>query len=168
MEPIRAALMGASAFLTAHPDEATYTDGAAVARLGDGLLVHVTGPDGASISTDMSTSVGGTGSLPSPGFFFRAAQASCVATLIAMRAAQQGVRLEHLAVTVDSTSDDRGILGLDPAIPAGPLRSRVHVEARADAPEGDLDEIVRWGIAHCPVCDAVKRAVPIDIEVDLR
>ena len=167
MESVRNALEAASAYLTAHPDEASYTDSAAVATLANGLVVRVVGPDGAAITTDMSTSVGGAASAPSPGFYFRAAQASCVATLIAMRAAQLGVRLERLEVTVDSTSDDRGILGLDPSVPAGPLRSRVQVVARADAAPDQLDQIVRWGVDHCPVCDAVKRAVPVDVEVDL-
>jgi uncharacterized OsmC-like protein len=167
MESIRSAIDAASAFLTAHPGEATYTDSPAVATLGEGLVVNVAGPAGASITTDMSTSVGGNASAPSPGFYFRAAQASCVATLVAMRAAQVGVRLDRLEVTVDSTSDDRGILGLDPSVPAGPLRSRVHVVARGDAAPDRLDEIVRWGVDHCPVCDAVKRAVPVDVEVDL-
>ena len=168
MDLIRTALENASAYLTANPGEATYTDSAATAVLGEGLVVTVTEPDGASITTDMSRSVGGAASAPSPGFYLRAAQASCVAVVIAMRAAQEGVRLEHLEVIVDSTSDDRGILGLDPAIPAGPLRSRVRVVARGDASRQRLDEIVRWGIDHCPVCDAVKRAVPIDVEVEIR
>jgi uncharacterized OsmC-like protein len=168
MDQIRTALEGASAYLTANPSEATYTDSAATAVLGEGLVVNVTGPDGASITTDMSRSVGGAASAPSPGFYLRAAQASCVAVVIGMRAAQEGVRLEHLEVIVDSTSDDRGILGLDPAIPAGPIRSRVRVVAKGDASRQRLDEIVRWGIDHCPVCDAVKRAVPIDVEVEIR
>ena len=168
MDQIRTAIEAASAYLTANPSEAIYTDSAATAVLGEGLIVNVTGPDGAAITTDMSRSVGGTASAPSPGFYLRAAQASCVAVVIGMRAAQEGVRLEHLEVIVDSTSDDRGILGLDPAIPAGPLRSRVRVVAKGDAPRQRLDEIVRWGVDHCPVCDAVKRAVPVDVEVEIR
>lgn len=167
MESIRSALHSASEYLTAHPEEATYADSAAVATLADGLRVNVAGPDGAAITTDMTRSVGGSASAPSPGFYFRAAQASCVAVVIAMRAAQQGVRLDRLEVTVDSTSDDRGILGLNPSVPAGPLRSRVRVEARGSASRDELDAIVRWGIDHCPVCDAVKRAVPVDVEVDV-
>ena len=167
MEVIRAALASAGTYLTAHPDEARYTDAAAVASLSDGLRVIVTGSDGATVTTDMPVSVGGASSAPSPGFYFRAAQASCVAVVIAMRAAQLGVRLDRLEVTVDSVSDDRGILGLDPAVPAGPLQSRIHVVARGRSSREELDAIVRWGIEHCPVADAVKRAVPVEVEVDL-
>ena len=28
-----------------------------------------------------------------------------------------------------------------------------------------LDEIAHWGVVHCPVCDALERAVPVTIEV---
>jgi uncharacterized OsmC-like protein len=104
--------------------------------------------------------VGGTASAPSPGWLLRAAEASCVATLIAMRAARLGVALDDLEVGVDSESDDRGILGLDDS--AGPLSGRVLVRiAAAGVPEASLREIAEWGIAHCPVCDAVEQGVPL-------
>jgi uncharacterized OsmC-like protein len=165
MESIRDAIESASAYLADHEDEAVYVDSEAVAVLEDGLRVTVTGPDGASITTDMTRSVGGSASAPSPGFYFRAAQASCVAVVIAMRAAHRGVRLDRLHVTVDSTSDDRGILGLDPNVPAGPLRSRVRVVLSGDADPAHLEAIARWGVDHCPVCDAIRRAVPVDVEI---
>ena len=168
MERIGTALDGAAAYLRANPAEARYTDSAAVASVERGLRVRVAGPRGEELTTDMVGSVGGDGSAPSPGWYLRAAQASCVATLIAMRAAWDGVVLDILEVTVDSESDDRGILGLDPSVPAGPLRSRVRVVASGAAPRETIDRIARWGIEHCPVCDAVKRAVPMDIEVDIR
>jgi uncharacterized OsmC-like protein len=117
-------------------------------------------------TTDMVAAVGGSGSAPSPGWLFRAAAASCVATLIAMRAATEGVSLEALEVRVDSESDDRGILGIDPAVPAGPLSIRVAVSVRAPGSDaGRLRDIVEWGVAHCPVTDAVQRAVPLEVAI---
>jgi uncharacterized OsmC-like protein len=97
---------------------------------------------------------------------FRAAYASCAATLIAMRAAEEGWALSALDVTVDSESDDRGILGLSPNVPAGPLSVRVAV--RASVPGVDADVVraaIQAAIARCPVHDAVARLVPIEIEV---
>ena len=44
------------------------------------------------------------------GWLLRAATASCLATLIAMEAALDGVELSSLEVTVDSQSDDLGIV----------------------------------------------------------
>ena len=163
---IRQAIEAATEFLTNNPEQARYTDSPAVATVVDGLLVKVTGPRGETITTDMVAAVGGKGSAPSPGWLFRAADASCVATVIAMRAAMLGITLDSLAVTVDSESDDRGLLGMDPTIPAGPLRGRVAVTiAAAGVDPSTLEEVALWGVKHCPVCDAVERAVPVSIEV---
>ena len=169
-EEMRAKIQGAIDHLTANPAEARYTDSHATARLDDmdGLMVHVEGPAGAHITTDMPASVGGTNMTPSPGWFLRAAEASCVATLIAMRAAHQGVTLDALEVTVDSESDDRGILGVDAATPSGPLSTRVAVRLRAVGASSDqLRQIADWAVEHCPVTDAVRRPIPMTVEVEI-
>ena len=165
---IAAKIAAAREYLGTHRDAARYRDTAATAVVEEGLRVRATGPAGAEAVTDMSPGVGGTGSAPSPGWLFRAADASCIATLISMRAAEQGIALDKLEVTVDSESDDYGILGIDEAVPAGPLSMRVHVRVAAgDVDEERLREIVAWGIAHCPVCDAAKRAVPVEAVVEV-
>jgi uncharacterized OsmC-like protein len=158
------AISDAVAYVTAHPDEARYTDSAATATLVEGLAVTVTGPDGVEVQTDMPTSVGGHGAGPSPGWLLRAAQASCLATLIAMRAAQLGLEHGPIEVVVDSESDDRGILGIDESVPAGPLSSRARVRVKLAG--GSLEELVSWAGAHCPVQDAVKRAIPSTVHVE--
>jgi uncharacterized OsmC-like protein len=162
---IREAIEAAGRYLTEHPEAARYTDSAATAVLASGLAVTVTGPDGASVSTDMPASVGGAGGAPSPGWILRAAQASCLATLIAMRAAQTGLALGRIEVVVDSESDDRGILGLRDTIPAGPLSSRARVGVVSDAPHDRIAAVVEWADRHCPVQDAVRRAVPTELEI---
>ena len=164
---IKQALAGAVEYLTANPAQARYRDGFARAVLRDGLVVDTTGPAGEAVTTDMSTSVGGSGSAPSPGWLLRAAAASCVVTLVAMRAAMLDVKLESLEVTVDSESDDRGILGIDLSTPAGPLSVRVAVLVRAPGADPDqVRAIVSWGVEHCPVVDAVRRAVPTEIAIE--
>lgn len=168
MTDIKAALDAASAYLTEHPDEAAYTDSAATAVIEHGLRARVTGASGEEAFTDMPPSVGGAGSAPSAGWLLRAAEAACVATLIAMRAAQLGVTLGRLEVTVDSDSDDRGILGLDESVPAGPLRGHVAVRIGAEGlAQADVEGLMHWAVDHCPVTDAVRRAVPLDIDVEV-
>src|SRR5688500_15491853 len=150
-DQIRSAIQDASEYLAHHPEEARSTDSAATAALVQGLVVRVTGPDGATITTDMVPSVGGTASAPSPGWLLRAAEASCVVTLVAMRAAMLGIALDTLEVTVDSESDDRSLLGIDDSVPAGPLSGRVAVRLVADGVDrSTLEEVARWGVAHCP------------------
>ena len=170
-EEMRDKLQGAIDYVNANPTEARYTDSPAVAHLADpaGLKVEVSGPDGARLTTDMPTSVGGTNTSASPGWYLRAAQASCVATLIAMRAAHQGVDVKDIEVAVDSESDDRGILGADLYTPAGPLTTRVAVKIAADGADAhQLQKIVDWAVEHCPVTDAVRRAIPMTTELEIR
>ena len=165
-DAIRQAIGAASDYLAQHPEEARSTDSPATATLVEGLVVRVDGPSGAAITTDMVASVGGTASAPSPGWLLRAAEASCVATLIAMRAAMLGITLDTLEVTVDSESDDRGLLGIDEDVPAGPLSGRVAVRLAATGVDpATLEEMAQWGVKHCPVCDALERTIPLTTEV---
>ena len=165
-DSIRAALDGASAYLTAHPDEARYTDSIATARVGDGLRVRVDGPAGEVLETDMPAAVGGAASAPSPGWFLRASVASCVASLATMRAAVLGLTGFRCEVDVDSESDDRGILGLDASVPGGPLSMRIVVRrVGGDVGQEALEGLAAWAVEHCPVSDAMRRAIPVDVEV---
>src|SRR5919204_4233514 len=158
---IRSSIEAATNYLTEHPDEARYMDSVATAALVDGLHIRVKGPGGETLTTDMPTSVGGGGQSPSPGWVFRAALASCEATVIAMRAGVEGVELHTLEVAVESESDDRGILGMDEATPAGPLSIRVRIRIEGPGTPADrLRAIAEWGTRHCPVDDVARRAVP--------
>jgi uncharacterized OsmC-like protein len=162
-DAIRTAIEGAGAYLTEHPDEARYTDSLATARVEDGLRIRVDGPAGESLVTDMPGAVGGGGAAPSPGWFLRAAVGACVTSLAIMRAAQLGIEGFSCEVEVDSESDDRGILGLDPAVPGGPLSMRIGFRMSGATPDR-LDEVAQWAVEHCPVSDAMRRAVPVTIE----
>lgn len=155
-------------YLAEHSDECRYTDKAATAVVEESLRCRAEGPEGATLISDMPKAIGGGGSAPSPGWLLRAALANCDATVIAMRAAQLGITLSTLEVTVDSESDDRGLLGMDEAIPAGPLSIRTRIRIGADGVEPErLGEIVQWAEAHSPVGDAINRAVPMKVEVEI-
>jgi uncharacterized OsmC-like protein len=114
----------------------------------------------------MPGAVGGDASAPTPGWLMRAAWASCAATAIAMRAAELGISLTRLDVTAESESDMRGLLGLGKGVAAGPHRARIQVRIAAeDADAERLHELVAWADRHSPVGDALRRAVPIELEV---
>ncbi len=167
MTTIRESIERAVGYLAAHPDEARYTDSVALARLGDSLSVRVDGPNGERIDTDMPQGIGGKAENPTPGWLFRAALASCVATTVGMEAAREGVTLDALDVEVDSESDDRGILGMDEAVPPGPLTTRIRIRVRSEGIDPDrLRRVVEVGVGRCPVCDATKRAVTVTTEIE--
>jgi uncharacterized OsmC-like protein len=167
MAEIRQSIESVVKFFEGNPEKGRINDTAAVAVVEEGLRCRASGPRGAVLISDMPKSVGGGGAAPTPGWLLRAALANCDATVIAMRAAQLGVALTMLEVSVDSESDDRGLFGVG-AVAAGPLSMRVRVRIAADdvAP-GQLREIVEWAEAHSPVGDAIRRAVPFSTEIEI-
>src|SRR3954471_20723133 len=118
--------------IAADPQKARAKGVPASARLVEGLRFEVTSPKGDRMYTDMPPPMGGTAIAPNPGWYFRGAMASCAATVIAMRAARQGLALKLLEVSVESDSDHRGLLGTDGAIRAGfsVLRMKVKIGAQ--------------------------------------
>ena len=154
-------------YLALHPEEARYTDSVARAVVKDGLRCRVEGPDGVTAYTDLAAGVGGESRALSPGWYFRAGQASCEATLITMRAAELGIPLQQIDVVVDSESDDRGILAMDDEVPAGPLSlaTRVWISADRVGPQVVL-EFVEWADQYSPISDALRWAIPTSVHVE--
>jgi uncharacterized OsmC-like protein len=153
-------------FLQQYPERARVSDKAAIAVLDGGLCCQLRTSDGAITTSDMPTQVGGNASAPTPGWFMRAALAACDATTIAMRAACLGIRLDMLEVSVESESDARGLLGMDSSVRVGPLSISTRVSiAASGADPAELRQLVEWALAHSPVADAIKRSVPVLVEV---
>jgi uncharacterized OsmC-like protein len=153
-------------YLAAHPEEARSADSEARAVLGSGLRVSVEGPKGWRVETDMATAVGGDGSAPSPGWLMRAALASCDATLIRMQCAEEGVTVNSLEAVVSSESDDRGLVGSVDDVPAGPLsvQTTVRISAQGlDRPA--LTDLIERAIKKSPVADALRREIPVSVEI---
>jgi len=166
IERIRHSIAEVTKHLAEHPQDAQVQDAPAVAILESGLRCRAQGPGGASMVSDMPAAVGGGGDAPSPGWLLRAALANCDATLVAMRAAQLGIELKHLEVSVGSESDNRGVLGVDDAVPAGPLRVQVSFRLSADGvSERELRELVHWAEQHSPVGDALRRSVSMSSQI---
>jgi uncharacterized OsmC-like protein len=162
---IREAIERLGAAISADPTRARTKNAPASARLTEDLKCEVIGPHGERFLTDMPPAMGGSASGPGPGWLLRGALASCTATVIAMRAAKLGVRLESLEVTVESESDNRGLLGLDDRISAGLGPMRTSVKIRGDADSRSLREIVAWAEAHSPVGCTVRRGSACSLEV---
>lgn len=161
---IRQSVEQLAAHFAAHPQSAVSQDKPAMATVLDGLRCQAVGPKGATLITDMPAPIGGGNSAPTPGWYLRAAFANCDATMIALRAAQLGITLSTLEVTVSGRSDNRGLLGIADAdgVPAGPLELRLDVRIAADGVAAQtLREIVDWAQAHSPVGDALRRGLVV-------
>jgi uncharacterized OsmC-like protein len=166
MSEIRESILNVRSALAAKPDAGPAPDRPAVAVMEDGLRSRVEGGDGWAVVTDMPAAVGGGAAAPSPAWLVRAALASCAATAIAMRAAELEIVLTRLEVTAESETDMRGLLAVGNGVDPGPAAARLRVELASDrADEQQLEELVRWADRHSPVCDALRRAVPMDLEI---
>lgn len=165
---IRECLEKRRAALAANPETARTKTNALTARLVHGLRCEVTGPNAEAICTDMPNTLGGNATAPSPGWYLRAAVASCTATVIAMRAAQLGITLTTLEVSVESQADQRGLLGLDDRVSAGASTLCTHVRIGADGVTADrLRTLVAWGDAHSPVACTVRGAPACSVDVEI-
>jgi uncharacterized OsmC-like protein len=166
VEKIRSAIDELGRSLAGTPGK-TGQDSTATATLKDGLHFQVVGPRG-EVHTDMPAAVGGAASAFPPGWLLRAGLASCTGSVIAMRAASLGVKLDTLEITVTSESDIRGMIGLDQKISAGlrGLRTQVKIGA-ANASADQLREIVRWGEEHSPVASTLREAPGSRLEIDV-
>jgi uncharacterized OsmC-like protein len=165
---IREAIEKLTRVFAEQPEKGRSKSGPATATLEAGLKFQVVGPGGENLSTDMPPALGGGGSAPNPGWMLRASLASCNATVIAMRAAQLGVKLTTLTVTVSSESDTRGLLGTAESVSAGlsGLRTHIKIGAAGATPEA-LREIARWADAHSPVGCTIRESPANAVEVEV-
>jgi uncharacterized OsmC-like protein len=152
--------------LEAKTDAGPSSDRPATAVMEDGLRSRVEGGDGWVVATDMPAAVGGSASAPSPAWLLRAAWASCAATAIAMRAAELGITLIILEVSAESETDMRGLLAAGDGVPPGPQRARLRVRIASDDQDPSrLRELVEWADQHSPVGDALRRTIPLELEL---
>jgi len=165
---IREAIERLSVTISTQPETARAKNAWATARITERLQCEIGGPHGERLITDMPPAMGGAASGPNPGWLLRGALASCTATVIAMRAARLGVELSRLEVTVESASDNRGILGLDEDVSAGleTIRATVKVSAPT-ASEDELRDIVKWADAHSPVGCTLRNAPAYSLEIEV-
>lgn len=165
---IREAIENVSAAISTDPSKARSKNAPATARLTAGLQCEISGPHNERLVTDMPPAMGGMASGPNPGWLLRGALASCTATVIAMRAAKLGMVLSSLEVTVESDSDNRGILGLDEDVSAGLASVRMKVKIGApEASPATLREIVAWADAHSPVGCTMRQAPGCSLDVEV-
>lgn len=169
MSDVARAVAEVRAYLREHPEEARGEDPPATARLSGSLRAEVIGAEGdAVIVTDMPEALGGRGIVPTPGWLFRAALASCDATVFAMRAEELGLSLDEVEVEVASVSDDRGLVGAADGVPAGPLSVTVTIRARGEGlDERTVRDLTDWVEEHSPVGNVVRRSVESTLEIQI-
>ena len=91
------------------------------------------------------------------------ALASCLTTSMVYHAAARGIQIEEVESSFEGDIDLHGFLDLDPKVRKGYQGIRVNFKLKADAPEEQLQEIVRLGTGHSPVFDSLTNGVPVSV-----
>ena len=163
---IQQAIEGVEQYLHDNAERGPQPDVPATAIIEDGLRCRIEAPDGSAIYTDMPTSVGGSASASSPGWHLRAALASCDATLLAMRAARLGLKLDSIQVRVEASSDGRGMF-LDESVSPGSTDMRLYFKISASkVTRSQIEALVHWVEQHSPVGADITRAVDARSELE--
>jgi uncharacterized OsmC-like protein len=95
------------------------------------------------------------------------ALAACLTAGLAHHAATRDITLHRVTSTVTGDLDVRGMLGLDPQVPAGCRRIDVRFAIEADASADDLAELIAATQACSSVHDMLTSTVPVHVELDL-
>ena len=86
---------------------------------------------------------------------------TCQEIVYSLYAQMMGIELESVSCDVRGELDVRGIFGIDAAIPAGYQKIRFETRLETQAPQAELERLIRTVEMCCPTLDTLKR--PIDV-----
>ena len=164
---IRSSVQRVAAALVQRPPQAK-PDVPARAVWQGGLTVQLVTDKPQALLTDMPVPLGGEDLAPAPGWYLRAAAASCLVTTIAMHAAVRGIALRRLEVEARSESDLRGLGGCTDGVPPGPQQLSMEVVIEADGADLQaLQDLVAYADAHAPMSGALRRPLQVSSAIRL-
>jgi uncharacterized OsmC-like protein len=116
---------------------------------------------GHAFAVDQPKGIGGGDVAACPAEYALAALGSCQAITYRFWAAQLGIALDTVEVTVEGDLDVRGFFGFDEGVRPGFGAVRVAVEVGGPEPAERYEELARAVDAHCPVLDIFRNKVPV-------
>ncbi|WP_298826486.1 OsmC family protein, partial [uncultured Piscinibacter sp.] len=82
--------------------------------------------------------------------FLLHALAGCVTTTFVLHAMARGITIRELSTELKGDLDLQGLLGLDDSVPAGYERIAIKMHVKADCPDAELDDLLRYAQQHSP------------------
>jgi uncharacterized OsmC-like protein len=138
------------------------------ADLSDPLHCTIVAPatPGVEFHSGAHPAVGGVGDVPCSGDLLLAALAACQEITLRMVAANMGIDLESLEVTVEGDWDPRGTLAMGKEFPIGltGVRCRTHVVVRGDERGERTERLLRSAEKYCVVLNTLRGGVPVESE----
>ena len=113
--------------------------------------------------------MGGTGDVPCSGDLLLGALAACQETTLRMVAANLGIELESLHVTIEGDWDARGTLAMgDFPIGLTGIRCRTTVAVRGDVGGERAGRLLQSAEKYCVVLNTLRGGVPVESTFELK
>jgi len=108
--------------------------------------------------------VGGDGDVPCSGDLLLAALAACQETTLRMVAANMGIDLEELEVSVEADWDPRGTLAMGRDFPVGitAIRAHTRVVVRGDEREERARRLLHSAERYCVILQTLQAGIPVE------
>lgn len=113
--------------------------------------------------------VGGDGDVPCSADLLLAALAACQETTLRVVAANMGIDLEELEVSVEGDWDPRGTLAMGREFPIGitAIRAHTRVVIRGDERGDRADRLLRSAERYCVILSTLREGVPVETSFSL-
>lgn len=121
---------------------------------------------GVTILAGAHPAVGGVGDAPCSGDLLLAALGACQEITLRMVAANMGIELESLEVTVEGDWDPRGTLAMGREFPVGltGIRCRTRVVVKGDDRGDRTERLLRSAERYCVILSTLRDGVPVQSE----
>jgi uncharacterized OsmC-like protein len=129
-------------------------------------LEHTTRREPFILEADEPPVLLGKDQAPNPVEYLLHALAGCVTSSIVFHAAARGITIKELESRVEGEIDIRGFLGIDNSVPRGYRRIRMKFRIKADAPDDQLEEIIKLGPTYSPVYNTLTNGVPVEVQLE--
>lgn len=132
-------------------------------HLGEGVTCNVATAK-ALVEAGLHPMTGGSGSSACSGDMLLEALAACAGVTLGAVATAIGIELRRGIVKVEGDLDFRGTLGVSKDAPVGFSQIRVRVELDTDAPDDQLDTLLRLTERYCVVYQTLAHPPKICVE----
>ncbi len=164
-QPIKTKLTRIVQAFDARPSLAKSTDITSL-RMGHGLACTATQADW-SQTIDMPTTIGGTNTGPTPGFFGRACVISCIAIGIKLAAAMDDIEITGIEIEMETDWDDRGLMGFA-GVDAGCQATRIEIEIISPHSQDVIEALVAKALERDPWYLSYIRALKVSTAIRVR
>ena len=94
------------------------------------------------------------------------ALSGCLTTSMIAHAAARGIELRNVESRYEGDLDVRGFLGISDEVPVAYKKIGVYFRIDSDISEDQKEELVKMAQKYSPVFNSIKKAVPVEVQLD--